>query len=134
METPTTEASQAESKYQVKGKQNGDPKEDKKADVKDEEKKAQTNKNKDKKNNTGDQKKKDSPKKLIAINSINLMDFTSWDEAAEAIHNSLATHKNASPDSIKGSLVNYFKKQCIAGLKEREALLKDGVKSANILT
>jgi hypothetical protein len=129
METPATEASQAESKYQVKGTKNDSPAD--KVDSNEEEKKAQTNKNKDKKS---ENKKKGSPKKLITINSINLMDFSSYEEAAEAIHNALATYKNASADSIKGTLVNYMKKQCIAGLKEREALLKDAVKSSNILT
>jgi hypothetical protein len=63
-----------------------------------------------------------------------LADFNSWDKAAEAISNSLLTYKVASPDKIKSTVINYFKKQCVSGLKLREKILKDGGEKTNILT
>lgn len=71
---------------------------------------------------------------MITINSIKLADFNSWDKAAEAISNSLLTYKVASPDKIKSTVINYFKKQCVAGLRMREKILKDGGDTTNILT
>ena len=68
------------------------------------------------------------------MNSVRLNEFESWDKAAEAISNSLLTYKVASPDKIKSTVINYFKKECVAGLKIREKILKDGGETKTLLT
>jgi hypothetical protein len=71
---------------------------------------------------------------MVPLGSIKLNDFESWDKAAEAISNSLLTYKVASPDKIKSTVINFFKKQCVAGLKIREKILNDGGETKTLLT
>ena len=56
------------------------------------------------------------------INSINLEDYSTFEEAAEAISAALSTYKNNGPDQIHDTVVNYVKKQVTSGIINKKGV------------
>ena len=59
--------------------------------------------------------KKEEKKNTIFLSSIELSDYATHAEAAEAISHALSTYASNSPENIRPTIINYLKKQIRAG-------------------
>ena len=79
--------------------------------------------------------KKDEKKNTIFLSTIELSDYLTHAEAAEAISHALSTYASNSPENVRSSLINYLKKQLRAGAKGRNAILESGkIENPSVLT
>lgn len=79
--------------------------------------------------------KKDEKKNTILLSSIELSDYSTHAEAAEAISHALSTYASNSPENIRPTLINYFKKQIRAGVNIRNTILESGkIENPSVLT
>ena len=79
--------------------------------------------------------KKEDKKNTIFLSTIELSDYSTHAEAAEAISHALSTYASNSPENIRPSLINYLKKQLRAGAKGRNAILESGkIENPSVLT
>ena len=78
---------------------------------------------------------KEEKKNTIFLNTIDLSDYATHAEAAEAISHSLSTYASASPENIRITIINYLKKQIRAGAKLRKDILESGkIENPSVLT
>jgi hypothetical protein len=79
--------------------------------------------------------KKDEKKNTILLSSIELSDYSTHAEAAEAISHALSTYASNSSENIRTSLINYLKKQIREGVKIRNQILESGkIENPSVLT
>ena len=80
-------------------------------------------------------KKDEKKSNTIFLNSIELSDYSTHAEAAEAISHALSTYASVSPENIRPTVINYLKKQIRAGVKVRNAILSSGkIENPSVLT